>query len=303
MSQDLPIAVACRLDKSDALDLTRKIVDYLLEKNVKISLENRIAQRFNPHLRKDLRHMDENSVKLIISVGGDGTILRIAGNLPRNPAPLFGINIGSVGFLDEYDCSGESEDLIYKVLDRIIAGDYFVESSMRLSAVCNRKRLQNALNEVYIVSSKPSKVLHVSIKIDNVLLNTAYLDGVLISTQAGSTAYSLSAGGSLVDPRLKIIQIVPVNPFARTGGINPIIIPSTSEVEIELLRPKLNALVVIDGQQEYHAYPRSIIKIRNADSNIKFVRLKKDFKSLYYEKLREKILTGVKIPREDSPEE
>jgi len=303
MSQDLPIAIACRLDKSDALDLTRKIVDYLLEKNVKISLENRIAQRFNPHLRKDLRHMDENSVKLIISVGGDGTILRIAGNLPRNPAPLFGINIGSVGFLDEYDCSGESEDLIYKVLDRIIAGDYFVESSMRLSAVCNRKRLQNALNEVYIVSSKPSKVLHVSIKIDNVLLNTAYLDGVLISTQAGSTAYSLSAGGSLVDPRLKIIQIVPVNPFARTGGINPIIIPSTSEVEIELLRPKLNALVVIDGQQEYHAFPRSIIKIRNAESNLKFIRLKKDFKSLYYEKLREKILTGVKIPREDSPEE
>jgi NAD+ kinase len=246
--------------------------------------------------------MDENSVKLIISVGGDGTLLRIAGNLPRNPAPLFGINIGSVGFLDEFDFS-ESEDLIYKVLDRIIAGDYFIESSMRLSAVCNRKRLQNALNEVYIVSSKPSKVLHVSIKIDNVLLNTAYLDGVLISTQAGSTAYSLSAGGTLVDPRLKIIQIVPVNPFARTGGINPIIIPSTSEVEIELIRPKLNALVVIDGQQEYHAYPRSIIKIRNADSNLKFVRLKKDFKSLYYEKLRLKILTGVKIPREDSPEE
>lgn len=303
MSQDLPIAIACRLDKSNALDLTRKIVDYLLEKNVKISLENRIAQRFNPHLRKDLRHMDENSVKIIISVGGDGTILRVAGNLPKNPAPLFGINIGSVGFLDEFDNSSESEDLIYKVLDRVIAGDYYIENSMRLSAVCNRKRLQNALNEVYIVSSKPSKVLHVGIKIDNVLFNTAYLDGVLISTQAGSTAYSLSAGGCLVDPRVKVIQIVPVNPFARTGGINPIIIPSTSEVEIELLRPKLNALVVIDGQQEYHAFPRSIVKIRNADSNLKFVRLKKDFKSLYYDKLRDKILTGVKIPREDSPEE
>jgi NAD+ kinase len=303
MSQDLPIAIACRLDKSDALDLTRKIVEYFLEKNVKISLENRIAQRFQPHLRKDLRHMDEKSVKMIISIGGDGTLLRVCQNLPRNPAPLFGINIGSVGFLDEFDNSPESEDLLYKVLDRIIAGDYYIESSMRLNAVCNRKRLQNALNEVYVVSSKPSKVLHVGIKIDGALLNTAYLDGVLISTQAGSTAYSLSAGGSLIDPRLRVIQIVPVNPFARTGGINPIIIPSTSEVEIELLRPKLNALVIIDGQQEYHAFPRSIIKVRNAESNIKFVRLKKDFKSLYYEKLRAKILTGVKIPREDSPEE
>lgn len=300
-SESLPIALACRLDKSNALDLTGKIMEYLMENNVKVVLENRIAQRFHPHLRKNLRDMDENSVKMVISVGGDGTILRICKNLPRKyPAPILGVNLGSVGFLDEADAD---PDILYSALDKIIEGDYITDKVMRLSTYFKRRRLPDALNEVHIVSSKPSKVLHIGVKVDDQLVNTTYADGVLVCTSVGSTAYCISAGGSLVDPRLRVMQIVPINPFAASGAIKPIVVPGSSKVEIELLRPKLNAYIIIDGQSRYKAHPKSTVVVRRSASNIKFIRLDKSIPKSFYSKLRTKILRGPSLPKEDSPEE
>ena len=296
-----PFGIACRLDKENALDLTGKIIDYLMKKDVKLVLENRIAQRFQRFLpKKDLRQMNSTQVKAIISVGGDGTILRIAQNLPRkNPAPIFGINLGdSVGFLDECDLDS---DKLYNALDKLIEDEYQIESAMRLAAFHYKSRFPDALNEVYIVSAKPSKVLHINIKIDGEFFTIAYVDGLIISTTVGSTAYSLSAGGTLVDPRLKLIQIVPVNPFARTS-IRPIIIPSSSQIDIELIRPKLNAFIVIDGQYDYRIYPKTVIRIQKSESDLEFIRLNSNFHGSFYNKLQKKILVGLNLP-EDSPEE
>ncbi|MBD3351213.1 MAG: hypothetical protein GF364_06980 [Candidatus Lokiarchaeota archaeon] len=297
---DLPIGIACRLDKENAIELTGKIINYFDEKEQKIVLENRISQRFSPHHKRALRKMSEKNTKMIISIGGDGTILRICQNLPRKyPAPILGINLGSVGFLDEIDAE---KDGIYGILDKLIANEYIVQRSIRLASYYRRGRLPDALNEVAIVSAKPSKVLHVGIKIDNQLLNTAYVDGVIISTSVGSTAYCLSAGGAIVDPRLKMMQIVPINPFAASGSLKPIVIPSTSKVEIELIRPKLNALILVDGQSQYRSYPKDIIKVRKSQSDIKFVRLTKNIAEGFYNNLRKKILRASHVPMEDSPE-
>lgn len=297
----LPIAIACRLDKDSAIELTEKIINYLTQKNQKIILESRIAQRFPPHLSCDLKQMTETLVQMIISIGGDGTILRLCHNLPRKiAAPILGVNLGSVGFLDEVDSEPKA---LFEGLDRVIKGDYIIERVMRLTTIYNRVFLPDALNEVYIVSAKPSKVLHVGIKVDKQLVNTAYVDGVIISTSNGSTAYGLSAGGSLIDPRLRIINIVPVNPFAASGSLKPLVVPGTSEVEIELLRPKLNALIVIDGQTEFRAFPKTSIIIKKSDSDAKFVRINKNISGNFYNRLRTKILKGVKIPEEDAPEE
>ncbi len=297
-----PIGIACRLDKENALDLTGKIIDYLLKKDVKLVLENRIAQRFQRFLpKKDLRQMNKNQLKTIISIGGDGTILRVAQNLPRkNPAPVFGINLGdSVGFLDECDLDS---DQLYDALDKIIHDEFSTERAMRLATYHRQSRFPDALNEIYIVSAKPSKVLHVNIKIDGEFYGMAHVDGLIISTTVGSTAYALSAGGALVDPRLSLIQIVPVNPFARTS-IRPVIVPSTSQIEVELIRPKLNALIVIDGQHDYRVYPKNIIRIQKSESDLEFVRLNPNFHGNFYSKLQKKIFVGSNLPSDDSPEE
>ena len=137
---------------------------------------------------------------------------------------------------------------------------------------------------------------------DGVFLNRSYLDGLIISTSIGSTAYNLSAGGAIVSPKLQIMQITPLNSYAG-AGLKPIILPIDSEIEIKLVRPRLNATIVIDGQRIIKKIqPNTIIKIRNSNSQVKFLRLTKDATNSYFNRLRKKIIGTVRrVPFDDSP--
>ena len=192
----------------------------------------------------------------------------------------------------------------HKDLIRVLKGEYRLETCSKITAFIAKNsgeiKLSNALNEVLIVSSKSSKVLQVSIRIDGVFLNRSYLDGVIISTPTGSTAYNLSAGGAIVNPNMENIQITPLNSFAGSG-LKPIIVPINSEIEIQLKRPRLDAKIVIDGQQIIERIaPNTKIRIRKANSQNKFIR----FSGSYYTRLRKKIIGTVRrVPLDDSPEE
>jgi len=247
--------------------------------------------------------MTYDDTKFVISTGGDGTILRVASGLPqRNPPPILGVNIGSLGFLDE-----SNERNVFNDINRVLNGEFIIEKCSKIRAYLLRDsdefKLDNALNEVLIVSSKSSKVLLVSIKIDGVFLNRSYLDGVIVSTSIGSTAYNLSAGGAIVNSTLESMQLTPLNSFARSG-LKPIVIPKDSEIEIKLLRPRLNAKIVIDGQRTFKKIqPNSIIKVRKANCYTKFIRISTNLSDNYYRRLRKKIIGTIRVPLDDSPEE
>ncbi|MFX1504146.1 MAG: NAD(+)/NADH kinase [Promethearchaeota archaeon] len=295
-----PIALACRLDSEKAIKLTRRIFEFLIQKGEVVYLETRIAPKIFPHNGMDLSEMNAENIKFITVVGGDGSILRVANGLSQqDPPPILGVNVGSIGFLDE-----SNERMIYKDLARVLNGKYSLEVCSKITAYIAKNsdeiKLTNALNEVLIISSKSSKVLQVSIKINGVFLNRSYLDGVLVSTSTGSTAYNLSAGGAIVNPNMDIMQITPLNSFARSG-LKPLIVPIDSEIEIQLLRPRLDARIVIDGQQIIKRIaPNTKIRIRKANSKNKFIRFSKS----YYTRLRKKIIGTVRrVPIDDSPEE
>ncbi|MFW9826420.1 MAG: NAD(+)/NADH kinase [Candidatus Thorarchaeota archaeon] len=295
-----PIALACRLDSERAIKLTRRIFEFLVQKGEVVYLETRVAPKIFPHNGMDLGEMTDENIKFIVIIGGDGSILRVANGLSQqNPPPILGVNVGSIGFLDE--TNGRH---IFKDLLRVLNNEYTLEKCSKITAYIVKNsgeiKLNNALNEVLIVSSKSSKVLQISIRIDGVFLNRSYLDGVIISTPTGSTAYNLSAGGAIINPNLESIQITPLNSFARSG-LKPIIVPIDSEVEIRLLRPRLDAKIVIDGQQIIKRIaPNTTIRIRRAKSQNKFIR----FPGSYYNRLRKKIIGTVRrVPIDDSPEE
>ncbi|MFX1304760.1 MAG: NAD(+)/NADH kinase [Promethearchaeota archaeon] len=295
-----PIALACRLDSERAIKLTRRIFEFLVQKGEVVYLETRVAPKIFPHNRMDLSEMTTENIKFIVIIGGDGSILRVASGLSqKNPPPILGVNVGSIGFLDE-----SNDRMIFKDLIRTLNGDYELEICSKITAYIVKNsdeiKLNNALNEVLIVSSKSSKVLQVSIRIDGVFLNRSYLDGVIISTSTGSTAYNLSAGGSIVNPNMEIMQITPLNSFAGSG-LKPIVVPIDSEIEIQLLRPRLDGKIVIDGQKTIkNLPPNTKIKIRKANSQNKFIR----FSRSYYTRLRKKIIgTLRRVPLDDSPEE
>ena len=289
---DRSVGIACRLDSPKALKVVQFITDYLLQRKEKISYETRISSKFIRHFAKNLEDMTVNNTKFLISVGGDGTVLRIAQNLPKVDPPLIlGVNLGSVGFLDESDADPE---ILKKDLDKVFKGEYFIDTSSRLSTFVGKHNLPLALNEVLIISSKPSKVLYISIEIDGNYFTSSYLDGILVSTHTGSSAYALSAGGCLMDPRLNGFEIVPLNPSASTGVFRPLIVPSFAEITIKLERPRLNGLIIIDGQSEYKVSPQVSIKIVRSDSNIQFIRFKENLLG-YFERVREKILFSRNI--------
>ncbi len=297
--QKKSIALACRMDSEDAIKLTKRIFEFLVKKGEVVYLETRIAPKIFPHNGRDLIEMNSENTKFIVSVGGDGTILRVSDGLSQDdPPPILGVNIGSIGFLDE-----SNDKIVFKDLSKALNGDYTIEKCSKITAFLVRNtdeiKLNNALNEILIVSSKSSKILQISVTINGIYLNRSYLDGVIISTPVGSTAYNLSAGGAIVSPKLEIMQLTPLNSFARSG-LRPIVLPLDTEIEVTLLRPRLNAKIVIDGQNTIKKVPpNSKIIIRKANSQAKFIR----FGANYFNRLRKKIIGTLKIPLEDSPEE
>ncbi len=294
-----PIAIACRLDSERAIKLAKRVFEFLVQKGEVVYLETRIAPKIFPHNDMDLAEMSADNIKFIIIIGGDGSILRVASGLSqRDPPPILGVNVGSIGFLDE-----SNERTIFKDLIHALNGEFECELCSKITPYIVKNseeiRLNNALNEVLIVSSKSSKVLQVSIRINGIFLNRSYLDGVIISTSTGSTAYNLSAGGAIVNPNMEIMQITPLNSFAGSG-LKPIILPIDGVIEIQLLRPRLDAKIVIDGQRTIKKIaPNTKIRIRKANSHNKFIRFSKS----YYTRLRKKILSTVRTPIDDSPEE
>jgi len=293
------VALACRMDSERAIKLTKKIFEFLVKKGEVVYLETRIAPKIFPHNGRDLIDMRAENTKFLVSVGGDGTLLRVAnGVFSKDSPPILGVNIGSIGFLDE-----SNDRTVFKDLNKALNDEYFIESCSKITPyiikIDEQIKLSDALNEVLIVSSKNSKVLQVAVRINGVFINRSYLDGVIISTSIGSTAYNLSAGGAIVSPNLNIMQLTPLNSFARFG-LKPIVLHIDSIIEITLLRPRLNAKIVIDGQQTIKKIPPNTkIIIRKANSNTKFIR----FSDSYFRRLRKKIIGGIRVPLDDSPEE
>jgi len=294
-----PIAIACRLDSERAIKLAKRVFEFLVQKGEVVYLETRIAPKIFTHIGMDLAEMSADNIKFIIIIGGDGSILRVASGLSqKDPPPILGVNVGSIGFLDE-----SNERTIFKDLMQALNGEFKCEFCSKITPYIVKNseeiRLDNALNEILVVSSKSSKVLQVSIRVNGVFLNRSYLDGVIISTSTGSTAYNLSAGGAIVNPNIEIMQITPLNSFAGSG-LKPLILPIDSVIEVQLLRPRLDAKIVIDGQKTIKKIaPNTKIRIRKANSHNKFIRFSKS----YYSRLRKKILSTVRIPIDDSPEE
>jgi len=137
----------------------------------------------------------------------------------------------------------------------------------------------------------------------NLTVNRSYLDGLIISTSVGSTAYNLSAGGAIVKSTMDVMQLTPLNSFARSG-LKPLVLPIDCEIEIQLLRQRLSAKIIIDGQRTLKdIQPKTIIKVRKANSHTSFIRLSKSISDNYIRRLRKKIIGTIKVPLDDSPEE
>lgn len=273
------IGIVARLDVHKAIELAGEVADFLIKKDIEILLDSSLVEKLDNYhnFAKDLQDMD---VDIIIAIGGDGTILRTQSFIDGKNIPIFGINMGTVGFLTEI-----SPEESFHAIKEVLNGNYFIEERTRLEVWHNRE-LAPALNEVVLMTRKPAKMLHLEIRVDDEIVEELRADGLIIATPSGSTAYSMSAGGPIVDPRVNAFIIVPICPFKL--GSRPTVVSGESIISVKLLREGKKAIAVIDGQFEEEINYMEEVIFKKSEQNAYFVRLTKEF----YKKVREKLIKG-----------
>jgi len=277
------IGIVVSLRNEKAIEIAKHIVDFFIENGVDIS--------FYPHkLKKEIdskRVHYVNSIKdvkgdIIITIGGDGTVLRTFLYVKDKETPVVGIGLGERNFL-----SSLTPDNYSKGLSRILEGRFYLRREMRLNVEIEglTYTLPPVLNDVLFATGTPGKTIdaYVGIRDGNKkeILWNCKADGVLISTPVGSTAYAFAAGGPVVDTDLEAMLIVPLLPVAR----KPIyIIDPSSEVQAWASEKRSKPIVVLDGQITIELEHNQIVKVKHSnmpaylvtfDKNVNLIRLKK----------------------------
>lgn len=209
-----------------------------------------------------------DSIDNIIVLGGDGTIIRAARQYAWQQIPVLGVNMGTVGFLSNIGI-GELEEM----LPRLINGDYTLDCRMMLEASVYNQGIQErtvyCLNEVVIKSGNP-RMVSFNLQLDNSTVTTYRGDGLLMATPTGSSAYSFSAGGPLVDPRLEAILITPIAPYLHW---KPVVVQQDREITITPIEGE-EVLLCVDGQVNIPFGAGCLLKVHKAPMPLKMVMLK-----------------------------
>jgi NAD+ kinase len=217
----------------------------------------------------------ELSGDLLLALGGDGTLLYALSQLDL---PVFGINIGKVGFLTESEF-GES---LEADLSRLKTGDYEVEELQRLEVCINGLSVGRALNEAVIHTARVAKIQKFRITLDGRLADEFRGDGLIIATPTGSTSYAMSAGSPILHPAVGAHVLVPIAPY-RIGS-RPLVIPDSVELGIKLLNPR-PSVVVLDGGDELAVGPDDEITITKSATPARFAR----FGDTFFERVQRKL--------------
>jgi NAD+ kinase len=233
-------------------------------------------------------------VEALLTLGGDGTLLRAARVVCDRAVPILGINMGRLGFLT---CCPASQ--LEVALQRLASGDYVVESRMtldarvRTAAGADRARWR-ALNDVVLHKGGFARVVSVRVQADGETVGHFSADGVVLATPTGSTAYNLSAGGPVVFPTLETILLTPVS--AHTLGMRPLVLPASSEVLLQGNDGPDELLVTVDGQVGATFSPGETLVVRRSDVSVPIVRFPEQS---FFSTMREKLHWGGLLDRDE----
>jgi len=222
--------------------------------------------------------LEKMKADLIVTIGGDGTILRTCLRIPKPEPPILAVDMGVRGFLTEVP-----PEKALEAVEKYLNDDYTVERCSKIASFMGDVRLPDALNEVFVTSRHLAKLLHVRILKDGDSVVECRADGIIIASQVGSTGYAFSAGGPIIDLDLDAFVLTPVCPITF---IRPIVFSSSSEVTLELLKPK-NAMVVIDGDYQIEiGKDTPFITVKKSEYESSFIR----FESSFYHRLKARLL-------------
>ena len=257
-------------DFSTVREAERILKDSGLE--VRVCLPFEVDRSYN--LPKDIRfsrlERELPGASMVVCFGGDGTILHMAKAATRQGIPILGVNIGTMGFMAELE-SGELEQL-----RRIATGDYTIDERMMLDVTVYRDRdiifHDIGLNDVVITKGAIARIVHLSVNCDGVQAMECGGDGVIVATPTGSTAYSLSAGGPIVEPEAKNMIITPI--CAHDIGSRCIVTSEKRVITVSMTKnARRNAFLSVDGGRALRMNLGDVATIKKSNLTTKLVRL------------------------------
>jgi len=224
---------------------------------------------------------------IILVLGGDGTLLRAARQACKYGLPVLGINMGRLGFLTEIEVSD-----IDLALDSILAGDYYIEQRMMLKAELVRQGggvcQLIALNDIAIAKASFARIIHLKVFINDDFVGYYPADGVLVSSPTGSTAYSLSAGGPIINPAMECLLLTPICPHALNA--RAIVTDSKDKIRIVVADKSRDVLLTVDGQEGVPVHKGDNIIITKAEVVTRLIRIRKrSFFNLLKDKMAERL--------------
>lgn len=233
-----------------------------------------------------------SSCDIVLSIGGDGTMLQTAYEARNYRTPLLGVNFGKLGFLAEFDINNMDQ-----FISDIKSKHYVIEERMALEAICKNGETDElfAINDVVIDKGRWPKMIEMTMKIDDEYVSTFSADGLIIATPTGSTGYSLSTGGPIITPKTDAIVISPISPHTLT--MRPLVVSSTQTIEVTVESAYNSIQVNCDGQRVYDFKSPAVIKIRKSENPVSLVHTKS---SEYFEILRSKLFWGLDVRKSNN---
>jgi NAD+ kinase len=285
VKQHIPktVGVAVHAGKPQSRDRLFELLALLDESKANVLLEQEAATlAAKPDAGCTLKVIGETA-DLIIVLGGDGTILRVARELEGSAAPLLGVNLGNLGFL-----TSVRGDKLTSAVREVLRGEYQISERQALQTTLlrdgKRKDAHRALNDVVISRGAFSRIVRLRLSVDGELLTEYVCDGMIFATATGSTAYSLSAGGPIMVPTARALIITPICPHALSN--RSVIAGENSVVHCQVMGAAGELLLTVDGQVQLRMEVGDEVEVRQSSRTVQLVTPKNHS---YFEVLRKKL--------------
>lgn len=279
------IGVFPNTNKANADLVLKRIVDFYKTKKVKLLLPQKAANELGyAHLGTE--NLLDEKIDIGLTIGGDGTLLNACRKVADRDIPVCGINIGRLGFLADIELTE-----LESKLDKILNNDYRIEERLMIAAIIKRDRVMtyvgSAINDIVVTKGGFARMLTLGLSIDDYLVANYQADGLIVSTSTGSTGYSLSAGGPIINPSLKLLLVTPICP--HTLNARPMIISQDEEVRINIAASHTDIVLTFDGQDSYHLLPGDEVIVKKSPLIAQIIKFED---KNYYHTMRTKLWKG-----------
>lgn len=281
------IGVVAGPQKAEAWDLARELGEWCHARNILMKLRATEESSQFVTLAENGAELAED-VDLLVSLGGDGTMLGVARFVGQREVPVLGVNLGSLGYLTEF-----TKDELFTALEELNTGSFFLDRRMLLDVKLIRDgktiASHRALNEAVVNFGSPVRMIELECHINGMFVNSFRADGMILATPTGSTAYSLSAGGPIVHPSMSAILLTPICPHTLSN--RPVVVPGESVIDLIFPQAGGEVMLTVDGQVQINLQSGDQVTAMRSLTTFDLIR---PTNRNYFEVLRRKLKWGTR---------